>query len=31
LDNAVIRSAVDCSDRSDKEVFVALRSRRDNW
>ena len=31
LDNAMIRSAVDCSDRSDKEVFVALRSRRDNW
>ena len=31
LDNPIIRSAVDCSDRSDKEVFVALRSRRDNW
>ena len=31
LDNKTIREAVDCSDSSDKDVFVALRSRRDNW
>jgi hydroxyacylglutathione hydrolase len=31
LDNKIIREAVDCNDSSDKEVFVALRSRRDNW
>jgi hydroxyacylglutathione hydrolase len=31
LDNPIIRSAVDCLECSDKEVFVALRSRRDNW
>lgn len=31
LDSSLIRSAVECSGCSDKEVFVALRSRRDNW
>ena len=31
LGNKTIRKAVDCSDSSDKDVFVALRSRRDNW
>ena len=31
LSNRTIRNALDCSDSSDKDVFVALRSRRDNW
>ena len=31
LDNPVIRSAVGCEESSDRDVFVALRSRRDNW
>jgi hydroxyacylglutathione hydrolase len=31
LSNKTIRNAVDCSNSSDKDVFVALRSRRDNW
>jgi hypothetical protein len=31
LDNPVIRSAVGCVESSDRDVFVALRSRRDNW
>ena len=31
LGNKTIRKAVDCHDSSDKDVFVALRSRRDNW
>jgi len=31
LGNKTIRKAVDCSDSSDKDVFAALRSRRDNW
>ena len=31
LDNPVIRSAVGWEKSSDRDVFVALRSRRDNW
>ena len=31
LDNKIIRSSIGCDEASDKEVFVALRSRRDNW
>ena len=31
LDNPVIRSAIGCEESSDRDVFVALRSRRDNW
>ena len=31
LGNKTIRNAVDCHDSADKDVFVALRSRRDNW
>ena len=31
LDNPVIRSAMGCEESSDRDVFVALRSRRDNW
>jgi len=31
LHSEQIRSALDCIDKTDREVFVALRSRRDNW
>ena len=31
LHSEQIRSALDCMDKTDKEVFVALRSPRDKW
>jgi hydroxyacylglutathione hydrolase len=31
LDNTLIKSSVGCVDGSPKDVFLALRKRRDNW
>jgi len=31
LSNQVVRESVGRIDGSDKDVFIALRSRRDNW
>ncbi len=31
LDNALIKSSIDCVDGSPKDVFLALRKRRDTW
>jgi len=31
LDNAAIKSAIDCNGGTAKDVFLALRKRRDNW
>jgi len=31
LDNALIKSNIDCEEGSPKDVFLALRKRRDNW
>ena len=31
LDNAAIKSAIDCDGGTAKDVFLALRKRRDNW
>ena len=31
LDNAAIKSTIDCDNGTAKDVFLALRKRRDNW
>ena len=31
LDNELIKSNVDCAESTPKDVFLALRKRRDNW